>query len=143
MYAIQLADKRFINYGVHGWKFTGKTKTYRYKFKAEQELQHCMSLVNTNIRIRTEYTDKYKKKMDHILSAIARHQALIKELEDQPYSKVATEIKQLESRISALESNNHDRTKDYYYKKWKSDFEILQEATMILALNPQVVELED
>ena len=138
MYAIQLADKRFMSYDYLGWKISSKLKSYNYKFKAEKDLQNCLKLVDINIKLRTDSIEEYNKTSELKRRSVERHLMLIKELESKPYAEVYKEIEKIKSAIKSIESRiNHPS----YDESFREDTKILQEAKMILALNPQVIEL--
>lgn len=124
---------------VNDMGFTERKTPRQYKNRAEAE--HCLEwgigMCHANVKLRTDLIAEYHNKKALRDRGVAEQQAIIKELENQPYKKVADQIRRAQHEIEQF------RVKFPYYAEddFKRDTKFLASAKRVLANNPRVVPL--
>ena len=124
---------------VNDMGFTERKTPRQYKNRAEAE--HCLEwgigMCHANVKLRSDLIAEYHKKKAQRDQALAEQQAIIKSLENQPYKKVALDIRRAEAAIERINNGYPYWAEDNF----KRDTKFLASAKRVLANNPRVVPL--
>jgi hypothetical protein len=125
---------------VNDWGFFERRVPRQYKNLAEAQhhLDWGLGMCHTNVTLRTDNIAAYHRDKKRFEKAVAEQQSLIKQLETQPYSKVADQIKRAESAINQLTAKFRPADR---LDSFKLDTKHLTDANRVLANNPRVVPL--
>ena len=124
---------------VNDMGFTERKTPRQYKNLAEAE--HCLDwgigMCHTNVKLRTDLIAEYHKKKAKRDRGIAEKEAIIKELESQPYKKVADQIQRTQHELDQIKVQWPYWAEDNF----KRDTKFLASAKRVLANNPRVIPL--
>ena len=95
-------------------------------------------MCQTNVQLRTDRIAAYHRDRAKFEKAVAQEQARIKELETQPYKKVADQIKQAQRNINQLTVKFYPTSR---LEDFNRDTKFLASAKRVLANNPRVIPL--
>lgn len=115
-----------------------KPRQYKNLAEAQHHLAWGIGMCHANVKLRTNNIAAYHRDRAKFEKAVAKEQDLVKELETQPYYKVAVQIKKASRNIEQLTARFRPemRLEDF---KWDTKF--LASAKKVLASNPRVIPL--
>jgi len=113
-------------------------RQYKNLAEAQHHLKWGIGMCHTNVQLRTDRIAAYHRDRAKFERAVAQEQALIKQLETQPYNKVADQIKQAQHNIDQLTVKFYPTSR---LEDFKRDTKFLASAKRVLANNPRVIPL--
>ncbi len=121
-----------------GWTERKTPRQYKNLAEAQHHLKWGIGMCHTNVQLRTDQIAAYHKDKAKFEKAVAQEQARSKELETQPYKKVADQIKQGQRNIDQLTVKFYPTSR---LEDFKRDTKFLASAKRVLANNPRVIPL--
>lgn len=113
-------------------------RQYKNLAEAQHHLEWGIGMCHTNVKLRTDRIAAYHRDRAKFERAVAQEQALIKQLETQPYNKVADQIKRAQHNIDQLTVRFYPTSR---LEDFKRDTKFLASAKRVLANNPRVIPL--
>jgi len=137
-HTILLDNGTYLQVNDMGWTERKTPRQYKNLAEAQHHLQWGIAMCHTNVKLRTDYIATYHKDKTKFEKAVAQEQARIKELETQPYNKVADQIKKAHFNIDQLTVKFYPESR---LADFKRDTKFLASAKQVLANNPRIIPL--
>jgi hypothetical protein len=137
-HTILLDNGTYLQVNDMGWTERKTPRQYKNLAEAQHHLKWGIGMCHTNVQLRTDRIAAYHKDKAKFEKAVAKEQALIKQLETQPYNKVADQIKKAHFNIDQLTVKFYPESR---LADFKRDTKFLASAKQVLANNPRVIPL--